>query len=127
MLSTTSRAFLENSVIPTDVRDSIRTLLGPRPYLKSVPAYARIGSLRQIKLEALALIAYRAKIVALMTILEVGVKTGQDKPITRTLGPKLLAVRKPMATATAAKATKTTAAKGRINCRRWHQPNCRIG
>jgi hypothetical protein len=96
MLSTTSRAFLENSVIPTDVRDSIRTLLGPRPYLKSVPAYARIGSLWQIKLEALALIAYRAKIVAVMNILEAGVKTAENGPITEAPVGKMSTPRKPI-------------------------------
>jgi hypothetical protein len=95
MLSTTSPAFLQEPFIPTVLRDSILTLLGPKPSLATVTG-ARSKSVNDVLSQRLALIAYRAKIVAVMNILEVGVKTAENGPIMETAAGKMSAPRKPM-------------------------------
>lgn len=74
MLYTTSVPFLQKPFIPPALRNSILTLLGPRPDMTAVPGHGRIGCMQNIPVQQLALLAYRAKIVALITVLEVGVK-----------------------------------------------------
>jgi hypothetical protein len=111
ILSRISPPFLEKPFIPTILRESILTLLGPRPHLKTVSAYARIGSMQHIEVQKLALIAYRAKIVAVMNVLEVGVKTAENKPITGTPERDMSVLRKPVAVARQAHRRSSTAAE----------------
>jgi hypothetical protein len=77
MLSTTSRPFFQEPLFPKVLRDSILTLLGPSPNSKVTPRPHWRESLHDVQAQRLALIAYRAKIVALINILEVGVKTAE--------------------------------------------------
>ncbi len=87
------------------VRAFIRTLLGPRPQVNTIFGSVGSGDLDNIEVQMNALIAYRAKIVALIEMLEGGVRVPSgNRPTTA------LAGRKPIAAARAAKATKQTAA-----------------
>jgi len=86
------------------VRDLIRTLLGPRPRMNTVFGSDGNGVPNDIEVQKKALIAYRAKIVAVIDLLEAGVMVSESGPITRTPG------RKPIAAARSPKATKQTAA-----------------
>jgi hypothetical protein len=58
--------------IPMNAQESIRTLLGPRPHVNKFAAGS--GSQHEIEVQKNALIAYRAKVVALIGMLEGGVK-----------------------------------------------------
>lgn len=95
---------LETDTAPT-VRGLIWTLLGPRPQVNTIFGSGGSGDPHDIEVQMNALIAYRAKIVALIEMLEGGVRVpGGSGAIT---GP---AGRKPIAAATSARTTKKTAA-----------------
>src|ERR1035438_7637736 len=83
MLPTTSLPCLQEPFIPTALRDSILTLLGPSPDVRVAPRLARSGSVHDVQIQRLALIAYRAKIAAVMAILEVGVRAAENKLIAK--------------------------------------------
>jgi hypothetical protein len=86
-------------------RDLIRTLLGPRPQVNTIFGSGGTGVPYDVEVQKNALIAYRAKIVALIEMLEGGVRVpGGNGPITAPAG------RKPIAAATSAKAAKRRAA-----------------
>jgi hypothetical protein len=112
MPSTTSPAFLQKPFIPTVVRNSILTLLGPKPPLETVRE-ARSKSTRDVLSQRDALIAYRTKIVALMNILEVGVKTAQDGPITEATQGNTPPLRKPILVARHSHRSSSVAAERR--------------
>jgi len=101
MLTLGSSLFQETDAL-TAVRDSIRTLLGPRPHLNPILGSGGSGAKHEIELQKSALIAYRARIVALIEMLEGGVKVPGSEPKT--------AGRKPIAAAGSAKAPKHPAA-----------------
>ena len=102
-MSTIALPFLQKPFIPTALRDSILTLLDPRPHVKTILGSGRSGVVLDIEIQRRALIAYRAKIVALTHILETVVKPPGNEPITRT-DRKLPSVRKCMTSAGTVKA-----------------------
>jgi hypothetical protein len=83
MLPTTSLPFLREPLIPTArLRASILTLLGPSPHLQNASTMARIGCLHDVQAQKFALVAYKARVVAVMNILEVGLPSiDGNKPI----------------------------------------------
>ncbi len=93
---------------PKSFRDFIRTLLGPRPHVNPPFGPAGSGAKHEIELQKSALIAYRAKIVALIDILEGGVNVPGNEPMR--MKRNLSAPRKPISTARTATANKRTAA-----------------
>ena len=86
----------------TTVRDSIRTLLGPRPRLNPILGSGGSGALHDIEHQKRELIVYRARIVALIEMLEGGAKVPGNEPVTRPAGRDLTGLRKPIAAARAA-------------------------
>ena len=108
MLSTTNRPFFRESFIPTALRDSILTLLGPIPNLKVSPRPAWKESLDGVHTQRLALSAYRARVVALIDILEVCV-TAENVPAMGAPERDTSAPRKPIAAAEKPSALKITA------------------
>ena len=103
MLTPGSALFQETDAL-TAVRDSIRTLLGPRPQLNPILGSGGRGAKHEIERQKSALIAYRAKLVALIEMLEGGVKVSGSEPIARAARRKP----KPIAAARLAKPTKHT-------------------
>jgi len=86
------------------VLDSIRTLLGPRPHLDPSLGSGGSGFPRDIEAQKSQLTAYRAKISALIEILEGGVRIpGWNEAITGPAGLRLSGPRKPVAGARAAR------------------------
>jgi hypothetical protein len=72
-------------VIPSSLRASLVTLLGPAPNVNSILTLARVGSTPDIEKHRLRLIGYRDKVVALINILEgSGLKSPGTNPITST-------------------------------------------
>ena len=88
--------FPQETGTPTTVRDSIRTLLGPKPHLNPILGSVGSGAPHDIERQKSELIAYRAKIVAVMNILEAGVKTAENGPITEAPVGKMSTPRKPI-------------------------------
>jgi hypothetical protein len=86
------------------VRDLIRTLLGPPPQVKFVFGPG------ELEMQKSALIAYRAKIVALMNILEGKVSVPANEPIARAPERRPCGLRKPIASARSATVRKRRAA-----------------
>ena len=95
---------------PTTLRDSIRTLLGPKPHVKTTACPAGMDVRGEVHAQKFALIAYRARLVALMNILEGTVAQPANKPIGQWPQRNVGALRKPVAGARSAKARKQTAA-----------------
>jgi hypothetical protein len=95
--------FPQETDTPT-LRDSLRTLLGPWPQAKFVFGPG------ELEIQKSALIAYRAKIVALMNILEGKVSVPASDRIVRAPEHRQCGLRKPIAAARSAKAPKRTAA-----------------
>jgi hypothetical protein len=82
--------FPQEIVTPTTIRDFIRTLLGQRPRLHPVLGSRGSGDPQDIEVQKNALIAYRAKIVALIEMLEGGVRAPGNEPIIGSAGPDSL-------------------------------------
>ena len=101
-------SFRQETDTPTTVRDFIRTLLGPRPHVNPPFGPAGSGAKHEIELQKSALIAYRAKIVALIDVLEGGVNVPGNEPMR--MKRNLSAPRKPISTARTATANQRTAA-----------------
>jgi hypothetical protein len=78
--------FLGETEALTKARESIRTLLGPRPQLNTILGSCGIGDPQYLDAQRNALIAYRAKIIALIWMLEGGVKAPGNGPILRPVG-----------------------------------------
>lgn len=55
---------------PTSLQESIGTLLGPRPDSTAIFGRARTGVRHDLETQKIALLAYRAKLVALVYFLE---------------------------------------------------------
>ena len=70
--------------IPSSLRASLVTLLGPAPNVNSILALARVSPTPDIEKYRLRLIDYKDKVVALINILEGGVVTPGISPITST-------------------------------------------
>ena len=68
--------------IAADIRDSIVTLLGPSPNVKPGRRPARSDLKYDIEVQKSRLIAYRAKVVALINIFEAGIETPGNEPAT---------------------------------------------
>ena len=68
--------------IAADIRDSIVTLLGPSPNVKAGRRPTRSDFQYDIEVQKSRLIAYRAKVVALINIFEAGIETPGNRPIT---------------------------------------------
>jgi len=83
------------------VRDLIRALLGPRPQVNTILGSAENGVPHDIEVQMNALIAYRAKIVALIGKLE-GEVPGSE-PITVLARRNLSGIRKPITAVRAAR------------------------
>jgi hypothetical protein len=101
--------FPQETDTPT-LRDSIRTLLGPKPQVKTIFEPAESGAPNNIDIQKSALIAYRAKVVALMNILEGNVTAPARDPIAQVPQHKMGGLHKPVAAARSARPRKQTAA-----------------
>jgi len=71
-------------VMPSSLRESLVTLLGPAPNANAVLVLARLGARPEIEAHRLRLIAYRDKVAALINIIESGLNTPETKPIAST-------------------------------------------
>jgi hypothetical protein len=80
MVSTVALPFLQKPVIPTTIRDSFATLLGPRPQVKITFGPPRSVVMHAIEIQTSALFAYKAKVDALMNILESVGKDSENDP-----------------------------------------------
>jgi hypothetical protein len=83
---------------PMKLRDSIRTLLGPKPPVNTAFGITGSAGRGELEIHKNALIAYRARVVALMNILEGTVTVPANKPIAQAPERKMCG-RKPMAAA----------------------------
>jgi CheY-like chemotaxis protein len=113
LVSTIGLPTLQKPFTPTDLRDSIEALLAPIPHVKPFFGLVRSGVMRDLEILKIDMIAYRAKIVALLSILEGGVKTLGNAPIVRAPARDMSTLRKPIAAARVAKAAKKS--KGNTN------------
>jgi hypothetical protein len=102
--------FPQETDTETPVREFIRTLLGPKPHLITNLGPARTAAAHDLDLQKSALIAYRAKLVALIDMLESGVKLRGNKPISRAPQSRTCVVRKPITAARLVSSRKKTAA-----------------
>lgn len=80
------------------VRDIIETLLGPRPDMSACES-GWSGDWNDIASQRSALIAYRAKLVALIDMLEGGVQATRNEQIARAPRSRMCVLRKPIAAA----------------------------
>lgn len=88
----------------TTVRDFIRTLLGPRPHLNPILGSGESGAMHDIERQKSELIAYRAKVGALIKMLEGGLKVaGGNGPVAGPAGRRVSGLSKPMAAGAARK------------------------
>jgi len=82
-VSTIGLPFLQKPFTPTALRNSIETLLGPIPACEEDDAETCLDGVRNdLEIQKAALIAYRAKVVALLDILEGRVRPPVDVPMT---------------------------------------------
>ena len=102
--------YLPETDTPTSVREFIRALLGPRPHLITDLGPARTGAAHDIDRQKSALVAYRVKLVALIAMLEGGVKVRRNEPISRAPRSRMCVARKPVTAARLVNSRKETAA-----------------
>lgn len=102
--------FPKEANTPIALRDSIRTLLGPKPLVKTTFGPAEIDRRGDIQTQKSALMAYRAKIVALMNVLEGAATTPANEPVSQAPQRSACTLRRPIAGARSVKTKKETAA-----------------